>query len=596
MTTGLEQLVREAVWALPPYRGLQGERPGVMLDGNENPLGASPRVLERLAALKGGHLSRYPAPQALRERWAEELKVKGTEVLLTSGSGPAIALAAELVLGPGDSCVMAAPCFELYGWVAERREARIVTVPCDAAKGFAFPAEGFRKAVEDAGVPPRLVILGLPDNPTGTAPPLDFLERLAREHRRTLFLVDEAYAEFYGATAIRLALELPNILVTRTFSKALGLAGERIGGLIGNAELIGLLARINVPYPVTATAAALGLAALEDRAHVVATVKQSRRAVRRIAQGLTAMELPNLPTRANFVLLDLKDAARADGMTAALARRGVAIRNRSHLAGMTGWVRVSAGTDREVERFLDEMGLLTAPEPEALLFDMDGVLVDVRESYDEAIVRTVLSFLPGGRQVNRESILAVKERPDANDDHDATCFALARLGVKPNRKEVERRFQALYLGDRRTPGLFRRERWLFPVRLLERLARRFPLGIVTGRTRSEARMALKAGKAGRYFKAVITSDDVRKKKPEPDAVRVAMRRLKVRTAWMIGDGPADLLAARRAGILAVAVRGPNVSDRREILLREGGALAVIERVEDLVSVFEERDGLEKGTA
>ena len=262
---------------------------------------------------------------------------------------------------------------------------------------------------------------------------------------------------------------------------------------------------------------------------------------------------------------------------------------------MTGWVRVSAGTDREVERFLDEMRLLTAPEPDALLFDMDGVLVDVRESYDEAIVRTVMSFLPRGREVSRESILVVKERPDANDDHDATCMALARLGLKPNRKEVEARFQTLYVGDRQTPGLFKRERWLFPVKSLERLARRFPLGIVTGRTRSEARMALSAGKAARYFKVVITADDVRKKKPAPDAVRAALRRLKARTAWMIGDGPADLLAARRAGIPSVAVRGPNVGDRRETLLREGGVLAVIERAEDLVSVFEERDGLAIGT-
>ena len=589
--SGVEQLVREAVRSLPPYKGIQSTRPDVLLDGNENPLGPSPRVLERWATLDGRHLSRYPAPRLLRERWAAELKIRPDQLVLTSGSGPAIALAAELVLNAGDSCVVAAPSFELYAWAAERREARVVTVACDPADRFAFPAAGFRQAVEDAGVPPRLVILGNPDNPTGAAPPADFLERLATEHRRTLFLVDEAYAEFFGASVIKLALRLPNMLVTRTFSKALGLAGERIGGIIGNPDLVELLSRINVPYPVTATAATLGLAALEDRDHVAATVKQCRRAVRRIAQGLTDLQLPNIATRANFVLTDVGDTARATRLTDGLARRGVAIRNRSHLAGMAGWVRISAGTDREVERFLDEMRLLTATEPEAILFDMDGVLVDVRASYDEAIVRTVQSFLPPGKQVSRESILAVKQRPDANDDHDATCLALAKLGIRADRKEVERRFQELYLGTRRTPGLYRKERWLFPVKSLAQLAKRFRLGIVTGRSRDEARLALRAGKAARYFKAVITADDVKKKKPAPDSFTAALRKLKVRSAWMVGDGPADLLGARRAKIPSIAIRGPDQGVQRETLLREYQPLAVLDSVDELTSVFEERDRL-----
>jgi histidinol-phosphate aminotransferase len=585
------ELVREVVRALPPYRGIQSERPEVLLDGNENPLGASPRVLQRWADLTGGHLSRYPAPQALREEWARLLGVKPTEVLLTSGSGPAIALAAELVLDRGDGCVLAAPSFELYAWAAVRREARIVAVACNATDNFAFPAEGFRHAIEDAGVPPRLVIVGNPDNPTGTAPTAEFLERMAREHRRTLFLVDEAYAEFFGASAIPLAVRSPNIAVTRTFSKALGLAGERIGGIIANAELIDLLARINVPYPVTATAAALGLAALEDRAHVAATVKQSRRAVRRIAEGLDTLGVRSIPTRANFVLANTGTNAAAAALTASLARRGVAIRNRSHLAGMAGWIRVSAGTDREVERFLDEMRLLSAPEPEALLFDMDGVLVDVRESYDEAIVQTVRSFLPPGREVSRETILKVKQRPDANDDHDATCIALKGLGVKPDRAEVERRFQDLYLGTRKKPGLHRKERWLFPVATLARLGKRFPLGIVTGRSQEEARLALSAAHASRLFKAVVTIDDVKAKKPEPDAVLAAMRKLKVKSAWMIGDGPADLLAAKAAKIPAIAVRGPDPSDAREKVLREYQPMAIISRVAELAAVFDERDRL-----
>ncbi|MBI4419623.1 MAG: aminotransferase class I/II-fold pyridoxal phosphate-dependent enzyme [Gemmatimonadetes bacterium] len=596
--TPVDGLVRDAVRGLPPYRGLTGGRPPVLLDGNENPLGPAPGVLRALAALDGRALARYPAPQALRQAWATALKVRVEEVVLTSGSGPAIALAAELVLGAGDTCVLAAPCFELYGWAAQRREARIVAVPCQADQGFAFPAGGFRRAVEGAAVPPRLVIIGYPDNPTGTAPPRELIVRLAREHRRTLFLVDEAYTEFYGSTMVPLAVKLPNLLVTRTFSKALGLAGERIGGLIGNAELIDLAARINVPYPVTAAAAALGLAALEDRRHLTDTVRQSRRAVRRLGEGLSALGQAHIVTRANFVLLNLHSEARAGAITAALARRGVAIRNRSHLPGMAGWVRISAGTDAEVERFLDGIRLLTAPAPEALLFDMDGVLVDVSRSYDEAIVQTVASFLPPGRTVTRETVLEVKERPDANDDHDATVMALARLGLKPKRAEVERRFQERYLGRPGRPGLYRRERWLLPRAALRLLAGRLPLAIVTGRTRAEARLALRSAGVAAWFKAVITVEDVRGKKPDPAPVRAVLKRLGVKSAWLVGDGPADLIAARRAGIPAVAVLGPAGGDtgrasRREAVLRMHRPLALLGSGAELVEVFEERDRVAK---
>jgi HAD superfamily hydrolase (TIGR01548 family) len=319
-------------------------------------------------------------------------------------------------------------------------------------------------------------------------------------------------------------------------------------------------------------------------------VRLSRRAVRRIAAEVKAAGLPTLATRANFVLVNTGSDRQAAALSAALLRRGVAIRNRSHLPGMAGWVRVSAGTDGEVDHCLDVLRLLLAPEPAALLFDMDHVLVDVSHSYDEAIVRTVASFLPPGRAVDRETVLAVKRRPDANDDVDASVLALARLGQKPPRREVERRFQQLYLGARGKPGLYRREQWLFPLAGLKRLAARFPLGIVTGRPRAEANLALKRSGAGRYFRAVITMDDVRRKKPDPAPIRAALKKLRVDRAWMVGDGPADLLAARRAGIAAVGVRGNGASAaRRDGDLRAYHPLAVLNAARDLVLVFEERD-------
>jgi histidinol-phosphate aminotransferase len=346
--------VRGAVEALPPYRGLAGARPPVRLDGNENPYGPSPLALAALHALEGDGLSRYPDARRLRAGWARRLGVPMRSLLLAPGSGPALALVAELVLGPGDACVLLEPSFELYAWAARRREAHLVGVPCQA--GRPFPTAAFRRALAAHG--PRLAVVGLPDNPTGVAPTRRWLASAARDFPRTLFLVDEAYHDFSGRTAIPLASVLPNVLVARTLSKAYGLAGARIGGVIGPRRLIDRLHRINLPYPVAGPACAAGLAALDDAAHVRRTVRSARRERRRMAAGLRRLGFTVTAPPVNFVLVHLGTAAAAGRVVAALARRGIAVRNRSHLRGMAGVVRVSCGTAAETDVFLAAMRAL----------------------------------------------------------------------------------------------------------------------------------------------------------------------------------------------------------------------------------------------
>jgi histidinol-phosphate aminotransferase len=323
------------------------------LDGNENPYGPSPRALAAVRALEGDGLARYPDAAALRVRWARRLAVPAGSLLLAPGSGPALALVAELVLGPGDACVLLEPSFELYAWAARRREARLVGVPCEA--GGPFPGAAFRRAL--VTTTPRLVVIGLPDNPTGVAPTVRWLEATARAFPGTLFLVDEAYHDFAGRTA------LPNVLVARTLSKAYGLAGARIGGLIGPRRLVERLRRINLPYPVAGPACAAGLAALDDAEHVRRTVRSARRERRRMVTGLRRLGFTVTGPPVNFVLVHLASAAAADRLVTALARRGIAVRNRSHLRGMAGVVRVSCGTEIETDAFLAAMGALAPRRP-----------------------------------------------------------------------------------------------------------------------------------------------------------------------------------------------------------------------------------------
>jgi histidinol-phosphate aminotransferase len=348
--------VRDAVEALPPYRGLAGARPPVRLDGNENPFGPSPRALAALRTLEGDDLARYPDAAALRARWARQLGVPVGSLLLAPGSGPALALVAELVLGPGDACMMLEPSFELYAWAARRREARLVGVPCEA--GRPFPRAAFRRALTLHR--PRLAVIGLPDNPTGVAPSVRWMAAVARAYPATLFLVDEAYHDFAGRTVIPPTSVPGNVVVARTLSKAYGLAGARIGGLVGPRRLIERLHRINLPYPVAGPACAAGLAALDDAAHVRRTVRSARRERRRLAAELRRLGFTVTAPPVNFVLIHLGSAAAADRLVTGLGRRGIAVRDRSHLRGMAGVVRVSCGTATETDAFLAAMRVLAS--------------------------------------------------------------------------------------------------------------------------------------------------------------------------------------------------------------------------------------------
>ncbi len=284
--------------------------------------------------------------------------------------------------------------------------------------------------------------------------------------------------------------------------------------------------------------------------------------------------------------LELADPARALATARFFRARGIAATAARRTVPHPGMVRLTWSSEDAARRVANALPLLLAPAPQALLFDLDGTLVDVTGSYEESIVRTVASFLAPRRPPSRAEVLAVKRSPAANDDVDAVLMALARLGRRPPRAEVERRFDELYLGGAGGPGLVRTERWLVSLRALRRLAGSVPLAIVTGRPREHADLALARTGVRDCFTAVVTVDDAPGKKPDPAPVRAALRLVGVRHGWMIGDAPADLLAARRAGIPAVGITDGRAD--HEALLRRYRPLGLLARADEMTDVMRVR--------
>ena len=224
----------------------------------------------------------------------------------------------------------------------------------------------------------------------------------------------------------------------------------------------------------------------------------------------------------------------------------------------------------------------TCLAPEALLFDLDGVIADVEDSYRRCVLETAGSF---GVEVDRDELATMVLAGDANNDWVLTQRILASRGVDVSLDEVTEAYQRVYLGTSASPGLRESESLLVPRDVLSRLADRLPLAIVTGRPREEAAWFLdKEGLTG-LFPVVVCMEDG-PLKPDPAPVRSAAQRMSVKRAWMVGDTPDDIRAAAGAGTVPIGIVAPGPDpDASAAALIEAGAATVLDAIEDLLELL-----------
>ncbi|HEX9780082.1 MAG TPA: histidinol-phosphate transaminase [bacterium] len=325
--------------------------PVIKLASNENALGPSPRAVA--AARRAlGSVHRYPDALCAKLRFAlsARLKVAPESILVGNGSDELLVLALRAFVDPGEDVVVARPTFLIYELQARAAGASVRTVPLNSYR-YDLPAM-------KAAVTPhtKLVFIANPDNPTGTyvtARELNaFLSGLPGQ---TLVVMDEAYYEFveardYPQTA-RMIGERP-VIVTRSFSKAYGLAGLRVGYAIARPEIIEALDAVREPFNVNAPAQAAALAALEDRRYLARSRALLAQGRRYLTAQLDRLRLRHVPSVTNFILIEL--GPRAAGVAAALLARGVIVRE------MSGWkldgcIRVTLGTMAENRKFIQAL-------------------------------------------------------------------------------------------------------------------------------------------------------------------------------------------------------------------------------------------------
>lgn len=340
---------REVVRNMPIYKPPLSGREGLRLDFNENTTGCSPRVLQRLRTMQAEELSRYPERAPLEALASAFLGIDRNELLLTNGIDEAIHLLCQTYLEPEDEVLIVIPTFSMYKIYASATGARVIGVPANG-DNFAFPTLELLSRITPKT---RLILVASPNNPSGAlAPPNDLL-RIVRSAPSAAVLVDEAYFEFCGETLMNERRLFPNLFVARTFSKAYGLAGLRIGILAGAAEQIRMVRQVSSPYNTNAAALACLPDALADQAYVRQYVKEVCLGRRRLEEELRAWGIHYWPSQANFILVRL--GPLKDRCLEAMRERGVLVRDRSVDFGCEGCVRITIGAKHQMDFALDAL-------------------------------------------------------------------------------------------------------------------------------------------------------------------------------------------------------------------------------------------------
>lgn len=540
------------------------------LDQNQRSEGTPAWAIAAFQQFSAVSLWQYPDRSLLEAALAQRLGLSPEKVLATNGSDEAIDLFFRCHEG---SVILPLPTFSVYRHLAERSPLAVILI--EGREDFRLDCGAIDHYL--AVTPGAALILVRPNNPTGEVLPrqqlMSWLEVL-KAQKGVMFL-DEAYVDYSGddfADLLRCEAGAP-LLVLRTFSKAYGLAGLRIGWIAGQPRVLDEMRRRTLPYNVNGVGLTLALAALtpegdRDLNQYACTIRSNRE---KLLESLQAAGVKVFPGQGNFLFFPMP-SERAAGLCRMLAVAGFLARTFSQLPEQEGF-RLTIPADCDcLTPFL--MSLLA---PQLLCLDVDGTLIATKESFDATVRAVFFEFCQ--QELSQEALEQARLRGGLNDDWELTRVLVAEcLGTSqaPDGPTVRSVCEARYWGNETLSGFASREQPLIDEPMLNAWADRFDLALVTGRNRREAAAAVAMlSMEGRCL--VVTSEDVKRTKPDPEGILQAMTHFRKGRVWMVGDNVDDVRAAREAGAIAIGVgRGAH----REALMA-AGAHEVIEQIDEL---------------
>jgi histidinol-phosphate aminotransferase len=533
------------------------------LDFNER-ADSKPRWLDNFSA-DTSLLWKYPDRNEVQQLIANKYNTTAENVFLSNGGDESIELLFKLCKLKQHSILLPLPAFSQYThnlkiWGINNR----IIAGLD---NMAIDTESIKGRLKDS----QWLIITRPNNPTGECindEVLIDLIKAAKDKGAYVFL-DQAYIEFYPENSdINYALQFDNVICLGTFSKAYGLAGARLGYLIGNKALIEQFKNIAMPFNVNQLSLQLAKLALKNQDEVKTYCQTVANNRKRIYDFLCSCGIEVFDGKGNFLLFKLAEIKK-QLLTLYLSKHNIQIK--ATVNDLPDCVRLTIPENIGVLMPL----LTTALKPQILGFDMDGVLIDTSASYDACIIKTVAFF--SNKTVTLADIIKLREQGGFNNDWDLTLGLINQLeqkGRAPELNKVIEKFQQYYNGDDKTAGLKQQETNLLQRPLFDN---DYTTAIITGRPRAEALSGVEQLNIKPDY--IISADDVRQQKPSPEGINNIKQNSRKQHMWFCGDTVDDMQAGVAANCVCIGI-----GNNKQRLYQAGADLVLnnINQLEELL--------------
>lgn len=546
----------------------------IKIDSNENNYGPSPKVINAIKNCNYKNISFYPFYGELSKKIADFYGFNINNIKVTNGADEAIQGIIQTYMENGESLLTVDISFEMPVIYSKIQNGNVIQVPYK--EKWKFPIEEFLKALNNNNV--KIVYIASPNNPTGSVIEENDLIKIIDNAENKVIIIDETYANYAKTSYKEYAKKYQNVFIVRSFSKDFALAGMRLGCIISNEENINNLKKVISPYSVNSFAMIAGITSLDDANYFYSIreeIIQSREFLSNFFKELGAVVYTSY---ANFILADFKN--KAEYVYNKLKQANISVKLFKKGSLLENHLRVSIPTKQGIEKIKEVLKIKPS-----LVFDMDGVLIDARNSYRVAVQKTFEKF--SGKTITFEDIQTAKNQGGLNNDWDLTQYFLKKEGINIEYEKIVETFNNFYWNDGN--GLINDENSLFDRNLFLELKKYYNISIFTGRLRHEAQFAIEKYKMENIFYPVITTGDIPENcgKPNPYGLNLTKEITISNKYYYFGDTPDDIRAANAAGFIAIGVLPPqDKSEKLKEILFSVGAKYVLNSVNDIKTILE----------
>lgn len=545
------------------------------LDSNENYIGPSTSVIRTIMNIRPEQISQYPYYGSLYDTLSETYGVNKSNIVITNGADEALCAVINTYLTKEDSVVTVSPSFSMPKIYTAITGAEYIEVPYK--EKWIYPFEAITNAVSDNT---KIILITTPNNPTGDIVPLEEIIELLKKFPDKAVVVDETYASYAGVSNICLTAKYDNLIVVKSFSKDYALAGLRLGCIVSNKANIDNIKRVLHPYNVNSIAVAAANAAINDKKYIKLVKDEITKSKKYLYDEIKKLGFMPYDSYANFILADFGNLCEL--IYDKLKSNRICVKSFDKSNVLCNCLRITVPTLSAAHKIIDII-----KSKNTLVFDMDGVLIDVKQSYYEAVKYTYNYFT--GKDLTDEEIIEARKQGGLNNDWDLTYHLIKKYGFNFSYDDIVSVFQKHYWND--GSGSINNEKLFIDKSLLALLKSKYNLTIFTGRPKDEAMYTLKKFEILDYFQKIVTMNDLPsdKQKPHTDGLRLIKSEMITDELVYFGDTVDDMKCASAFGAYGVGVLNGNNDDNMDKTLINAGAKIVLSSINDLVEILEKRD-------